>query len=56
MSNFCHLDSEGLKEYEHFFDEQFSKQLDRRKSEDCVLFSLDSRETLSVAAAGFLAK
>jgi hypothetical protein len=56
ISNFSHLDSEGLKEREHFFDEQFSKQLDRRKSGGCALFSLDSTETLSAAAARFLAK
>ena len=56
ISNFSHLDSEGLKEYEHFLDEQSSKQLDRRKNEDCALFPLDSTETLSVAAAGVLVK
>jgi len=48
------LDSEVLKEYEHFFDEQFSKSLDRRKSEDCALFSLDSTEKLSVESRRIL--
>jgi hypothetical protein len=48
------MDSEGLKEYEHFFNEQFSKPLDRRMSGDCDLFSLGSTETLSVARCRIL--